>query len=358
MIVVDPIVFVRPVEETRDNITRYIEFLRFLSSKRSVQKEKLIFLKICVEAYLDTYGLPSYSQIRKYCQDINDSTVDPTDLINLYYRFMHSPIYLDDTILETVRSIIEVKQLLSVEPREIIQRHCNELRDPFGILLSSLAYLNHEDKQNIPLFSYPIENSSSVRVDAQIKIEYEDKNSIEEKTLETEIQLLTPPVIVDPPPIVDSSPKLSFNSWDDLLERIKVDYESSMIFSDEIIKNLQNEAFDSRIADNVYQRIGILDKMHKSLDNNNKRSAEGNELYRQYVAKKGDKAYFSDESDTNQSSFKTKLTFQHPITKEKVECFWHGKISQRKYRMYFPHLPRDRNERTFIAYIGPKITKK
>ncbi|MEM7534659.1 MAG: hypothetical protein AAF639_20940 [Chloroflexota bacterium] len=153
-------------------------------------------------------------------------------------------------------------------------------------------------------------------------------------------------------------PNSSFASWGDLLNCVKDDYESSMIFSDKIVKKLQRIPFEVIIAEKAYELLGILDQIHQSLDYTNKRSAEGNELYRKHFYGTSDNVYFSNESEKNRRLFRDKLTFRHPINRTPIMCSWHGKISRRKFRIHFSHPPENRDERIYIAYIGPKITKR
>lgn len=70
----------------------------------------------------------------------------------------------------------------------------------------------------------------------------------------------------------------------------------------------------------------------------------------------GNKAWFSDESDTNKNEFRRDLSFLVEGFSDKIFCPWHGKIKTPQYRMHYEWPPRTGNK-LIVCYLGPKITK-
>ena len=72
-----------------------------------------------------------------------------------------------------------------------------------------------------------------------------------------------------------------------------------------------------------------------------------------------DKALFSDSSDSekNDAGFRNAMTFKDPDGQELI-CFWHGKVRRPiQFRIHFSY-PIQSHTPLYIAYIGPKLTKK
>jgi len=141
-------------------------------------------------------------------------------------------------------------------------------------------------------------------------------------------------------------------SWAELLERANVRYRR-LTFANNLLEPLTGEPFNTTIADRVLALLNVLDQLKGCYDANATLTAEGHQLLQAYFH--GDRALFSDESDTNKRSFARQLTFRVP-TGEAIFCPYHGKISFRFYRVHhsWPIRP---DEPLYIAYIGPKITR-
>ncbi|MDB6175513.1 MAG: hypothetical protein JWL59_4824 [Chthoniobacteraceae bacterium] len=69
---------------------------------------------------------------------------------------------------------------------------------------------------------------------------------------------------------------------------------------------------------------------------------------------------FSDasQSEKNDSEFNLRMRFCHPCSGEYLWCYWHGKIRTNVFRLHFEWPPPFESRRMFIAYFGPKLTKK
>jgi hypothetical protein len=146
--------------------------------------------------------------------------------------------------------------------------------------------------------------------------------------------------------------ELAPQSWADLVERARSRYRN-LTFVDSILEPLNGEPFNTTIADRVLKLLGILDHLKSSFEDDGRLSAEGHQLLQDYFH--GDRALFTDESETNKRTFARQLTFRTP-TGEELFCPYHGKISFRFYRVHHSW-PIRSDQPLYIAYIGPKITK-
>ena len=145
-------------------------------------------------------------------------------------------------------------------------------------------------------------------------------------------------------------------SWEEMLKR-SVNEFSLLQFSPAIITILKTEPFSKGIAERILELLKILNTLILETNDKGKRTEAGLELYNNYF--KGDKAIFTDESNTNKEKFKRKLTFPDPENHgSEIFCPWHGKIRfGKQYRIHFERPPQQ-NAPLYIAYIGPKITKE
>lgn len=141
-------------------------------------------------------------------------------------------------------------------------------------------------------------------------------------------------------------------SWPELIEQARTRY-TKLTCIDSILDPLSGEPFNATIAERVMVRLDILNRLKGCFERGTPLSAEGHQLLQNFFH--GDRALFSDESDTNKRTFAKQLTFPTPAG-EAIFCPYHGKISFRYYRMHhtWPVVP---GQPLYIAYIGPKITK-
>ena len=68
----------------------------------------------------------------------------------------------------------------------------------------------------------------------------------------------------------------------------------------------------------------------------------------------GDRAWFSDESETRKRK-PQKFTFPDPEGGNDITCFWHGKVSTAAIRIHFDWPVKRGGRRLRVAYIGPHI---
>jgi hypothetical protein len=134
------------------------------------------------------------------------------------------------------------------------------------------------------------------------------------------------------------------NSWDNLIEYIDNNYEY-IIMTDDAKKNIKSETFEVRLANALIIRLNILSDMITA-----KSSEIFLELHRNHC--EGERAWFSDESDTRKRDLKDKLTFN--ISAQSILCSYHAKVQLRDFRIHFSSRPK-MGEKVYIAYIGGKI---
>lgn len=141
-------------------------------------------------------------------------------------------------------------------------------------------------------------------------------------------------------------------SWAELIEQAQIRYQGLTFISD-ILNPLAGEPFNSTIAEGVLRLLGILNRLKNCYDAETALTAEGHQIMKDFF--QGDRALFTDESETNKRTFARQLTFRLP-SGEEIFCPYHGKISFRYYRVHhsWPVRP---DQPLYIAYIGPKITK-
>ncbi|MDR1857184.1 MAG: hypothetical protein LBR22_08550 [Desulfovibrio sp.] len=116
-------------------------------------------------------------------------------------------------------------------------------------------------------------------------------------------------------------------------------------FEQSVYDRLEREIFGRPLANAIMRRLSILSEMATCAT-----AGEFHELDEKYWH--GDRAYFSDESDTRKQNLRQKLTFL--VRGTPTLCSFHGKIKIRAFRIYIDSRPKIGNQVT-IVYIGRKI---
>ena len=97
---------------------------------------------------------------------------------------------------------------------------------------------------------------------------------------------------------------------------------------------LNGQPFAPGAAARILIRLNVLDQLMGAVDPAGQRTAEGNQIYRNHFT--GDKAWFSDSSDSEKNEFRNELTFPHPkIAGRSLFCTWHGKVNHPPFRFHF-----------------------
>ncbi len=129
---------------------------------------------------------------------------------------------------------------------------------------------------------------------------------------------------------------------------------SRLTFSEDAFAQLEGHPFAQGAADRIRVLLNTLDRLKGCFDADGSRNTEGHRLYRNHFT--GDKAWFSDSSDTEKRNFEKELTFRHPENvDETLFCTWHGKVKTPQYRIHFSW-PVAADTLLYVVYVGPKIT--
>lgn len=145
------------------------------------------------------------------------------------------------------------------------------------------------------------------------------------------------------------------SSWAEL-RKASVDRFANLIFSSECFTPLSGVPFSKGAASRFMSLLGTLDRFACAFDEDGSRNPEGHRIYQEYFT--GERALFSDSSDTEKQRFNNQMTFVHPKdANESICCPWHGKISRSDLRLHFSW-PVCHNQPVYIVYAGPKITKQ
>ncbi len=144
----------------------------------------------------------------------------------------------------------------------------------------------------------------------------------------------------------------SVTSWNELIARLRVDC-TQLTFLESVNLGLYGEPFNLTIAKQVEELLAILNQLKSCFDEAGTMTETGFDLLQKFFH--GDRAKFTDESESNKHRFRQEMTFRVPDG-ETVFCPYHGKISHRYFRIHFTW-PIRHNEPLYVGYIGPKLTK-
>ncbi len=143
-------------------------------------------------------------------------------------------------------------------------------------------------------------------------------------------------------------------NWMQMLEQAQGRFDN-LAFSPTSIESLKKEPFSNYVVERVFALLAVLQEFVSCLNEDGSHSAKNHELIAKHFA--GEKAWFTDESDTNKNAFRDEMSFpDHDSNGEHVFCSWHGKIKTPQYRIHF-EWPLPARSKLRVFYIGPKITK-
>ncbi len=144
-------------------------------------------------------------------------------------------------------------------------------------------------------------------------------------------------------------------SWEKL-DRIARARFDRLVLAGEWLEPLKDHPFSECAAKRFMVLLSILNRFAGAFDAEGRRTPEGHRIQRTYFM--GDRALFSNSSETEKHEFQQQLTFPHPEYPERtLFCPWHGKVSHGTLRLHFSW-PIVANEPVYVVYAGPKITKR
>lgn len=145
------------------------------------------------------------------------------------------------------------------------------------------------------------------------------------------------------------------NSWR-RLEEIAIARFSNLHFADFAFDSLKGYPFAEGAAQRISVLLNTLNRLKACFDEHGNRTPEGHEIYQDQFT--GDKARFSDSSDTEKRIYQDTLTFPHPEKDgDFLFCPMHGKEKSNQLRVHFSS-PITLAEPLYVVYIGPKLTKR
>ncbi len=144
-------------------------------------------------------------------------------------------------------------------------------------------------------------------------------------------------------------------SWRQLNELAQVEC-TELNFTMDPFQNIKGTPFSPSAADRLSFLLKELNRLQSCSDSKGQRTPEGHEIYNKFFARSN--ALFSDSSETEKRRFEKEMTFKLPRdTNKTIFCPWHGKVKTPPLRVHFSW-PVQPNEPLYIAYVGPKITKR
>jgi len=160
-----------------------------------------------------------------------------------------------------------------------------------------------------------------------------------------------------PEELVDALQKepLQMRTWRDLEFTCRKRFENFVFLKGAFVR-LNGEPFSKYVCERTTVLLYTLDRLQACVDENGNRTSDGDQLYNTHFT--GEKSWFSPSSASEKKDFKSEMTFDHPTMKgKKLLSHWHGKIKSPQFRIHFSW-PEKKGGKIFVAYIGPKITKR
>ena len=147
----------------------------------------------------------------------------------------------------------------------------------------------------------------------------------------------------------------ALESWRQL-ESLSLQRFQRLTFAADSFSYLQGQPFAPGAASRIISRLDVLDRLCASVDPDGRRSPQGQRLYEDHFI--GDRAWFSDSSDSEKREFRRRLTFRHPDDEgQYLFCTWHGKVNHPPFRIHFSW-PVTPGGKLYVVYVGLKITRR
>ncbi len=145
-------------------------------------------------------------------------------------------------------------------------------------------------------------------------------------------------------------------SWE-MLANMSEDRCTQLTFSSDCFDSLKGYPLIPKAAQDILNRLEMLNQFKTCFDAEGRRTAEGHRLYKVYFT--GERAWFSDSSLPEKRDFRTEMTFTYPApSQESLFCPWHGKVNYHPpLRIHFSW-PITAVDPVYVVYVGPKITRR
>lgn len=154
--------------------------------------------------------------------------------------------------------------------------------------------------------------------------------------------------------ILQASP-LPLSSWEQLSKAATIRCHN-LTFSPDAFGYLSGLPYSKGAAQRILVLLDTLHNFRDCVDDHGQRTPEGQRLYSDHFT--GEKAWFSDSSDTEKREFRERLVFRHPAQKDQaLFCPWHGKVKTPQIRIHFTW-PVGPDDPLYVVYVGPKITRR
>ena len=149
--------------------------------------------------------------------------------------------------------------------------------------------------------------------------------------------------------------KPPIRNWHELSQLCQARFVN-LSFLNKCFDPLFDVPFSATAVDRIISRLTILNRLSASFDKAGVHTPEGHTLYQDHFT--GDNAYFSDSSTSEKNQYRNQLSFVNPDNPQQtLICSWHGKIRHSCLRLHFSW-PVTANKPVYVAYIGPKLTKR
>ena len=144
-------------------------------------------------------------------------------------------------------------------------------------------------------------------------------------------------------------------TWEELIAQLPTRFPN-LTFLPDLERYLAGEPFSPYVVERTFKLLEVLNQLKICFDAGGRRTVMGEDLIDNFFRR--EKVWFSDssEQEKNDPRFRSAMTFRDPEGHQ-LECFWHGKIKSPQYRIHFSY-PIEKDVPLYVAYIGPKLTKR
>lgn len=146
----------------------------------------------------------------------------------------------------------------------------------------------------------------------------------------------------------------AISSWQSLVEVARARFPHLDIADLHANAMLAREPFESSVRDRALGLMGLLNAYMAGRGDDGAEGPASKEVIDAHF--KGERAYFTGESTTNENKFRHEMTFSGSDGR-KIFAPWHGKISHRFFRLHFEWPLAPERRKLPVLYLGPKLTK-